>query len=150
MTDVKFQQINLNDNDIVGHFCEYLQLGSSLLYLELSGCHLQAKHLMLIAEQLVENTTLRVLDLSGNGTSDLVDENHICQALFLQSLRKFIAGNDELYSLNLQGLLLGKKLLFLIDTIKGSKSLLQVNLTHNLFNKYDEAYIFEQLGILPK
>jgi len=38
----------------------------------------------------------------------------------------------------------------LIESIKSNSSLLQVNLTNNLFNKYDEAYIFEQLGINPK
>jgi len=37
----------------------------------------------------------------------------------------------------------------LLDVIKSSRSLLQVNLTSNLLNKYDEAYIFEQLAINP-
>jgi len=38
---------------------------------------------MMIAEVLVDNEVLRVLDLSGNGTSELVDDNQIKQALFL-------------------------------------------------------------------
>ena len=37
-----------------------------------------------------------------------------------------------------------------MDSIKASTSLLQVNLTNNLFNKYDEIYIFEELDIDPK
>ena len=89
--------MNLNDSDIVGHLCECLSHNSKpdskLHFLELSGCHLRAKDLMLIAEELVDNTVLRVLDLSGNGISELVEENQIKQALFLQYLAQFIASN---------------------------------------------------------
>ena len=89
--------MNLSDSDVVGHLRECLEHNakpdSKLHFLELSGCHLLAKDLMLIAEALVDNKVLRVLDLSGNGISELVEEIQIKQALFLQSLAQFIASN---------------------------------------------------------
>ena len=70
--------------------------------------------------------------------------------MFLQSICRFLKSNENLYSLNLQGLLLGKKLLFFVDQIKNNRSLIQLNLSNNLLNKNDEAYILEQLGLFDQ
>lgn len=55
--------------------------------------------------------------------------------------------NETLYSLDLQGLMLGRKILVLIESIKKSKSLIQVNIMNNLLSRLDELYIHETLGI---
>ena len=49
----------------------------------------------------------------------------------------------------MQGLLLGKKILFLVDQIKNNRSLVQINIINNLLSKNDEAQILEKLGIKP-
>ena len=52
--------------------------------------------------------------------------------------------------MNLQGLLLGKKILYFIEQIKNNRSLVQINIINNLLNKNDETQILEKLGIKPK
>ena len=49
----------------------------SLMTLQLSACHLQAKHLVDIVDCLPDCQNLRVLDLSDNTVSELVPENQI-------------------------------------------------------------------------
>lgn len=68
-------------------------------------------------------------------------------AVFVHALAWFVQDNSHLYSLNLQGLFLGKKLLPFITCVRESKSLIEVNLCNNLLSEYDEIYLVEALGI---
>jgi hypothetical protein len=53
----------------------------------------------------------------------------------------FILSNRTFYSLNLQGLMLGKKLLPFVRSIARSRSLLELNLSDNLLTEQDIAQI---------
>jgi hypothetical protein len=68
-------------------------------------------------EEFQDNKTLKSLDLSGNSVSDS-NENQIKIAHFLQGLVGFISQTEALFSLTLQDMSLGKKVLFLVDYIK--------------------------------
>lgn len=56
-----------------------------------------------------------------------------------------ISPSTTLYSLNLQGLFLGSKLLYLIEKIKLNKTLMQVNLSKNELSLIDEEQVMDIL-----
>ena len=61
------------------------------------------------------------------------------QCIFLQKLGAYLSSpSPSLYSLNLQGLFLGRKLLYLIHKIKDNKTLMQLDISKNELNKDDE------------
>ena len=62
-------------------------------------------------------------------------------------LAEYLKGpSTHLYSLNLQGLLLGSKLVPFMESVSVNKTLMQVNLTNNLLTKDDEMRIAVKLS----
>ena len=59
-------------------------------------------------------------------------------------------GYCRLYSLNLQGMLLGKKLIYFVEKIKKNQTLIQINLINNLLSYEDEVMIKRKLEIGKK
>ena len=114
--------------------------------LELSACCLQANHLVQIAESVADAPSLMVLDLSENVLSELVPENNARLAQFLCLLSEYLLSTKTLHSLNLQGLLLGSKLLPFLDTLEQNKTLMQVNLSKNLITKDLEQKIERRMA----
>ena len=69
--------MNINDNKIIESICHLMKDNKLLMQLELSSCCLQAKQLLQISEFIETTENLKVLDLSGNPLSELVEENQI-------------------------------------------------------------------------
>lgn len=135
LTGLKLKNINLNDNEIIEELCSFLYGNQSMQKLEMSACRLQAKHLVAIAEVLPHMENLMVLDLSENVVSEHVPVNNVSLTYFLYLLAGYLKTTKTLYSLNLQGLLLGKKLIPFLDSIIDNKTLMQINLSKNLISK---------------
>ena len=93
-----------------------------------------------------EASKLEVLDFSGNSTSELVGSNQTKQAYFLTNLAQFINSSTKLNCLNLEGLLLGQKLIPFISEIRESSSLNEINIVNNLLSAEDERILQELLG----
>lgn len=75
---LRCQQMNLNDSEVVNSLCQVILSNRNLQELQLSACHLSAKHLQQIALALMQSratSEIQVLDLSGNSLSELVDAN---------------------------------------------------------------------------
>ena len=73
------------------------------------------------------------------------------KAVFVYELAQLFEENEFIQSVNLQGLLLGKLLLYLVPYIERSKTLEYLNISTNLLGTLDRDFILSGLGVvLPR
>ena len=84
---------------------------------------------------------------SDNSLSELNQKNQLQKALFVYELGYFLEDNDVVESVNLQGLLLGKLILYLVPFIKSCDNLKYLNISTNLLGNLDKDLILKELKV---
>jgi hypothetical protein len=74
---LKLENMNLNDHKIVEDLGELLNLSEKLHILSLENCNLFGKHLVAILGRILEHYSIKRLNISNNGHSNIIEANQV-------------------------------------------------------------------------